>query len=158
MLKTLPRVFSTGRWGILKTMLIKVCPSRHGSIALPITWWPISHRDHGRRKIIPLDDYVAHTLHSDAPEKQAEASDEQETLMKAIGRLPAERQQLILLKFIHQKSNAEIGDIMNRTEGAIKSLYHRTLIALRDEIQMQDMKTTMAKPDADSSARKQGKG
>jgi RNA polymerase sigma-70 factor (ECF subfamily) len=116
------------------------------------------HRDHGRRKIIPLDDYVAHTLHSEAPEKQAEAADEQETLMKAIGRLPAERQQLILLKFIHQKSNAEIGEIMNRTEGAIKSLYHRTLISLRDEIQMQDMKTTMAKPDADSSARKQGKG
>lgn len=116
------------------------------------------HRDHGRRKIIPLDDYVAHTLRSEAPDKQAEASDEQETLMKAIGRLPAERQQLILLKFIHQKSNAEIGEIMNRTEGAIKSLYHRTLIALRDEIQMQDMKNTMAKPDADSTARKHGRG
>ncbi|MAU13194.1 MAG: hypothetical protein CL607_25480 [Anaerolineaceae bacterium] len=116
------------------------------------------HRDHGRRKIIPLDDYVAHTLRSEAPDRQAEASDEQETLMKAIGRLPAERQQLILLKFIHQKSNAEIGEIMNRTEGAIKSLYHRTLIALRDEIQMQDMKNTMAKPDADSTARKHGRG
>jgi RNA polymerase sigma-70 factor (ECF subfamily) len=31
-------------------------------------------------------------------------------------------------------SNAEIGDVMGRTEGAIKSLYHRTLNALRDEV------------------------
>jgi RNA polymerase sigma-70 factor (ECF subfamily) len=31
-------------------------------------------------------------------------------------------------------SNAEIGAAMERTEGAIKSLYHRTLIALRQEL------------------------
>jgi RNA polymerase sigma-70 factor (ECF subfamily) len=42
---------------------------------------------------------------------------------------------LLLLKFVERLSNAEIGDIMGRSEGAIKSLYHRTLIALRDEIE-----------------------
>jgi hypothetical protein len=31
-------------------------------------------------------------------------------------------------------SNADIGDIMGRSEGAIKSLYHRTLISLRDDL------------------------
>ena len=31
-------------------------------------------------------------------------------------------------------SNAEIGAIMGRSEGAVKSLYHRTLLALRDQI------------------------
>jgi RNA polymerase sigma-70 factor (ECF subfamily) len=41
----------------------------------------------------------------------------------------------LLLKFVEHLSNAEIGDIMGRTEGAIKSLYHRTLTALRDELQ-----------------------
>lgn len=95
------------------------------------------HRDKGRRKIIPLDDYVAFTLKSDAPDRQAESSEQQEMLMDSIRRLPAERQQLIILKFIEQKSNAEIGDIMGRTEGAIKSLYHRTLLSLRDEMQLQ---------------------
>jgi len=35
------------------------------------------------------------------------------------------------LKFVERLSNAEIGAIMNRTEGAIKSLYHRTLLSLR---------------------------
>jgi DNA-directed RNA polymerase specialized sigma24 family protein len=31
-------------------------------------------------------------------------------------------------------SNQDIGQVMGRTEGAIKSLYHRTLLALRDEL------------------------
>ena len=31
-------------------------------------------------------------------------------------------------------SNAEIAGVMGRTEGAIKSLYHRTLVALRGEL------------------------
>jgi RNA polymerase sigma-70 factor (ECF subfamily) len=30
--------------------------------------------------------------------------------------------------------NAEIGRIMGRSEGAIKSLYHRTLVALRQKL------------------------
>jgi RNA polymerase sigma-70 factor, ECF subfamily len=97
------------------------------------------HRDKGRRKIIPLDDYVALTLRSEGPERQAESTAQEELLMDAIRRLPADRQQLIILKFIEQKSNQEIGEIMGRTEGAIKSLYHRTLLSLRDELELQQM-------------------
>ena len=97
------------------------------------------HRDRGRRKIIPLDEFVATSLKSEAPEKQAQEDEEREILMRAIRRLPEERQQLLILKFIEHLSNAEIGEIMERTEGAIKSLYHRTLIALRDELQMQEL-------------------
>ena len=60
--------------------------------------------------------------------------EEREALLDAIQRLPSDRQQLILLKFIDSLPNAQIGDIMGRSEGAIKSLYHRTLIALRDDL------------------------
>ena len=96
------------------------------------------HRDQGRRKIIALDDYVSHSLKSEAPDRLAEELEEREQLMEAIRRLPEDRQQLLLLKFIDQLSNAEIGQIMSRTEGAIKSLYHRTLLSLRDELQRQE--------------------
>ena len=96
------------------------------------------HRDQGRRKIIALDDYVTHSLKSEAPDRLTEELDEREQLMEAVHRLPEDRQQLLLLKFIDQLSNAEIGKIMSRTEGAVKSLYHRTLLALRDELQMQE--------------------
>ncbi len=92
------------------------------------------HRDRGRRKIIALDEFLAASLKSDAPDQQAEENEEREALLAAIRRLPEERQQLLLLKFVERLSNAEIGQLMNRTEGAIKSLYHRTLIALRDEL------------------------
>lgn len=95
------------------------------------------HRDRGRRKIIPLDEFVAASLRSEAPDRQTEDNEERDQLMAAIGRLPEERQQLLLLKFVDHLSNAEIGEIMGRTEGAIKSLYHRTLLALRDDLQMQ---------------------
>lgn len=95
------------------------------------------HRDRGRRKVIPLDEFIVSGLRSDSPDKHAEDQEEKERLLNAIRRLPDERQQLLILKFVDQLSNAEIGDIMERTEGAIKSLYHRTLIALRDDILMQ---------------------
>jgi len=97
------------------------------------------HRDRGRRKIIPLDEFVASSLRSDAPDHYTEDQEEREQLLAAIRRLPEERQQLLVLKFVDHLSNAEIGDIMDRTEGAIKSLYHRTLLALRDDLQMQQM-------------------
>lgn len=92
------------------------------------------HRDQGRRKIIALDDYVVHSLKSEAPDRLSEDREERNQLMEAFRRLPEDRQQLILLKFVERMSNAEIGAIMGRTEGAIKSLYHRTLLALREEI------------------------
>jgi RNA polymerase sigma-70 factor (ECF subfamily) len=92
------------------------------------------HRDRNRRKIIPLDDYIASSLKSDAPDRHAEEEEERQALLAAIRRLPEDRQLLLTLKFVDHLSNAEIGSILNRTEGAVKSLYHRTLLGLRDEL------------------------
>jgi len=102
------------------------------------------HRDRGRRKVIPLDEFIAASLKSDAPDQQAEDQEERDALRAAMRRLPEERQQLLLLKFVDHLSNAEIGVIMDRTEGAIKSLYHRTLITLRDELQSADQPESSA--------------
>lgn len=94
------------------------------------------HRDNSRRKEIPLDDGMIGSHSSEHPEQELLQSEEQERLMRVIRCLPPDRQQLLILKFGEHLSNAEIGQIMGRTEGAIKSLYHRTLIALRDELEM----------------------
>jgi len=104
------------------------------------------HRDRNRRKVVPLDEFVA-GLRSDAPESATEVQQERDRLLKAIERLPEERQQLIILKFVEKLSNQEIGEIMDRSEGAIKSLYHRTLASLRDELTQPDQ------PDATRSIR-----
>ncbi len=98
---------------------------------LVVNW----HRDRRRRQVVPLDDLIVSTLRSEAPEHVTELHEEQEHLLIAISSLPHERQQLLILKYVEHLSNAEIGQIMGRSEGAIKSLYHRTLIALRDEIE-----------------------
>jgi len=61
-------------------------------------------------------------------------TEERESLLHLIRKLSADRQNLLILKFVEHMSNAEIGQILGRSEGAVKSLYHRTLLSLRDEI------------------------
>jgi len=46
-------------------------------------------------------------------------------------RLTPEQQNIVVLKFLEGYSNAEVGALMNKPEGAIKSLQHRALAALR---------------------------
>ncbi len=103
------------------------------------------HRDRNRRKVVPLDEFIAAGLRSEAPEDTTESQDEKERLVEAIRQLPEERQQLLVLKFVDRLSNQEIGEIMDRSEGAIKSLYHRTLLALRDELTRQSEPVRQAK-------------
>ncbi len=91
------------------------------------------HRDRSRRQFVPFDDLVLTIMQRKGPDAVAEEKDDQESLLQAVRRLPPERQQLLILKFIEQMSNIEIAQVMGRTEGAIKSLYHRTLVALRED-------------------------
>ncbi len=86
------------------------------------------------RQVINLDEMTASALQhpGEIPEKSFEHQDEQRLLLRLIRRLPEDRQQLVILKFVNQLSNQEIGQIMGRSEGAIKSLYHRTLLTLRE--------------------------
>jgi len=120
---------------------------------LVVNW----HRDRGRRKMVPLDELIVTTLRSDGPERAAEQQEERDLLRAAMQLLPDERQQLLILKFVERLSNAEIGQIMGRSEGAIKSLYHRTLIALRDEFDRLQRSTLEQGPDTPPVRRGRGK-
>jgi len=91
------------------------------------------HRDRSRRQEIPIADAPL-VAKGDAPETSLVHTEQRESLLRLIRSLPAERQTLLILKFVEHYSNAEIGAIMGRSEGAVKSLYHRTLLALRDQI------------------------
>lgn len=91
------------------------------------------HRDNSRRREIPLEEILLVRPNGEHPEATLVQNEELENLMRVIRCLPDERQQLLILKFVEHLSNAEIGQVMGRTEGAVKSLYHRTLLSLRDE-------------------------
>lgn len=92
------------------------------------------HRDNSRRQMICLDDLVLSAPKAKGPAVRTERSDEDDAMVEAVRRLAPDRQQLIILKHVEDMTNAEIGQVMGRTEGAIKSLYHRTLVALREEL------------------------
>lgn len=93
------------------------------------------HRDNSRRQMISIDDIIHWRVTEDSPEFATQLMEDKEVLLAAIRRLPADRQELLILKFVERLSNAEIGEIMGRSEGAVKSLYHRTLLALREDFE-----------------------
>ena len=93
------------------------------------------HRDHSQRSFLSLDRLWSHGSDHDAPEEQVTQQEEQAALLEAIDRLPEERRNLLHYKFATSLSNIEIGAMMNKSESAIKSLYFRTLAALRQDLE-----------------------
>ena len=62
-----------------------------------------------------------------------------ESMLKLIDRLSPEQQQVLTLKFVFNLPNAEVAAILDKTEGAIKSLQHRALVSLQKQIQGQEV-------------------
>jgi RNA polymerase sigma-70 factor, ECF subfamily len=95
------------------------------------------HRDRGRlqQRLVLLGDPLMTDPGEESPARLGESKEEQAALLVAIRSLPADRQLLLVLKFSEDLPNAQIGRVMGRSEGAIKSLYHRTLIALRRDLE-----------------------
>lgn len=117
--------------------------ARYNNRGLPFSAWLYRiahnlvanwHRDNSRRREIPLDDGLLRPNHNNHPELELLEAEEHDRLLRVIRFLPPERQHLLILKFVEHLSNAEIGLVMGRTEGAVKSLYHRTLLVIRDEL------------------------
>src|SRR6201987_2394420 len=61
-----------------------------------------------------------------------------ESMTKLIERLSPEQQQVLTLKFVFNLPNAEVAAILDKTEGAIKSLQHRALVSLQKQIARED--------------------
>jgi RNA polymerase sigma-70 factor (ECF subfamily) len=92
------------------------------------------HRDNSRKQEVSLDDSYWISSDIEMPENILVQLEEKEAMLGVIQELPDDRQLLLILKFVEHLSNAEIGEILGRTEGAVKSLYHRTLLSLREQI------------------------
>lgn len=93
------------------------------------------HRDRKRRGSVPLDAVTMIGQGGDSAREFAESHEMVEVLRDAVSSLPADRQELLVLKYTTELSNREIGKVMGRSEGAVKALYHRTLMALRKDLE-----------------------
>ncbi len=118
------------------------------------------HRDQGRRTFVPLDGMVFRAERREEPETTVERREGEEALWAAIERLPEERRRLLFHKFGDQLTNIEIGELMQKSEGAIKSLYFRTLAALRKDLseQFEDGEAEGAPSDSEHQGKKASDG
>jgi RNA polymerase sigma-70 factor (ECF subfamily) len=96
------------------------------------------HRARGRWKITSLDEMEVSARPAERPDRAAETNERLRALWSAIYRQPEERQRLLIMKFADRLSNQEIGRLMGRTESSIKSLYFRTLKALKADLEARD--------------------
>jgi len=70
-------------------------------------------------------------------EKQVETAADERRLLAAIAELSEEQQQVLLLKLMLNFSNRQVGEVLGKSEGAVKALTHRALLALRRAMEKQ---------------------
>jgi RNA polymerase sigma-70 factor (ECF subfamily) len=68
------------------------------------------------------------------PEQETGDRQVQRALWKAISALPRQQRQIIILKFIEGLENCEIAQVLKKSQGSIRILQMRALIALRRKL------------------------
>jgi len=79
---------------------------------------------------------VPEPLDSEEPSAELEAMQSigRESMFELIEKLSPEQQQVLILKFVFNFPNGDVANILDKTEGAIKSLQHRALASLQKQI------------------------
>ena len=92
--------------------------------------------DQYRRQIPhePVDEIDQHPDPGSTTSKIVDEQLEREKIHRAIRRLTPDQRQVVTLKFLEGWSNAEIAKSINKPVGAVKSLQHRALQALRQRL------------------------
>ena len=60
------------------------------------------------------------------------------TMLELIEDLSPDQQQVLTLKFVFNFANADAATILDKTEGAIKSLQHRALLSLQKQLEKRE--------------------
>lgn len=85
-----------------------------------------SHRNHA-----DLADQTGLAMDGPALAQRVTAEEDCQELMGAVSLLNEEQKSVVHYRFGEQMSVQEVADLMGKSEGAIKALQHRALIALR---------------------------
>jgi RNA polymerase sigma-70 factor (ECF subfamily) len=94
-----------------------------------------AHRARARRRTEPMD---AIPLEPPAPDSDpaglALRAEEARRIRAAVAALPDDRRQVVLLRFADGLSAREIGEVLDRSEGAVRVLLHRALKDLAGQL------------------------
>ena len=77
------------------------------------------------------DDGVLLQSGEDGPAEQAMQQERLKALLAAVATLPLESQEIVNLRFFQKKSAREIAEVVDSTEGAVRTRLHRILRQLR---------------------------
>ena len=91
-----------------------------------------------RRELRHPQDPIELALGLRAPDDPASAVEtrlEAERALQAVMELPPERKQAVILRFVNELSAREIGEIMGKSEGAVRVLIHRALASVRRRLE-----------------------
>jgi RNA polymerase sigma-70 factor (ECF subfamily) len=88
-----------------------------------------ARRSRFRRRTEPLPDGLDRIAPNADPAGLVLEADETRRVLRAVAGLAEDRRQVVLLRFVDGLSSREIGQVMDRSEGAARVLLHR---ALRD--------------------------
>jgi RNA polymerase sigma-70 factor, ECF subfamily len=86
-------------------------------------------RTQRRRPQAPIEAAMNHPAPDD-PQAEVIRRDELATAWRAMNELPEERRQALVLRYVLEMTPAQIGSVMNRSEGAVRVLIHRALRAV----------------------------
>src|SRR6478672_9422258 len=122
-------------------MLEKIGSFRWQSAPFSAWLFRIAHNlamDHfrARRRWQPEEEVPEPPAHEAEPSAELEAMRTigRESMLKLIENLSPEQQQVLTLKFVFNLPNAEVAAILDKTQGAVKSLQHRALATLQKQV------------------------
>ncbi|MDQ3880611.1 MAG: RNA polymerase sigma factor [Chloroflexota bacterium] len=79
-----------------------------------------------RRRTEQLDEVLERAAPDDV-DATVVRRDESRRVWRAVARLPLERRRVVLLRFVDELTSREIGEVLGRSEGAVRVLLHRAL-------------------------------
>jgi RNA polymerase sigma-70 factor (ECF subfamily) len=91
-------------------------------------------RSRSRRRTEALPEDLQRAAPDADPAQLVARADERRRILAAVRRLPDDRRQVILLRFVDGLSTREIAQVLDRSPGAVRVLQHRALRELAGQL------------------------
>ncbi len=88
------------------------------------------YRDRSHRQWVDLEDWEDVVSGEEAPGERLEREEDRERVRMAVGCLPPEKQQVLILRFAEGMKHKEIAEVVGKSPGAVKVLVHRSLASV----------------------------
>ncbi|PCI24857.1 hypothetical protein COB57_03755 [Candidatus Peregrinibacteria bacterium] len=123
--------------------------NKYQKTKFPFTSWlyKIAHNtviDHVRKENVQIDELVHEiTDNRIAADKTTEAFFNQQLLQRALVALPETQREVVVLKYVNERTHKEISEITGKSEAAVRTLLSRGIARLKESIQRLEEKNNL---------------